>query len=162
MKTPDQIKPNYGPVYAAAMYPDLAAIFQRHGYALAVHGSLARDFDLIAVAWASEVSRPTVVLDAVMEQFAVTLSADSPVVRNHGRAAYTLICGFGDCQMDISFLPRFNEPAGWKCDLGNGEWDHDWRIERETSGECDGGRGDEWTSRVCKVCGINESDFLTK
>jgi len=37
MKTPDQIKPTYGPVYAAAMYPDLAAIFQRHGYALARH-----------------------------------------------------------------------------------------------------------------------------
>jgi len=111
MKTPDQIKPNCGPVYAAAMYPDLAAIFQRHGYALAVHGSLARDFDLIAVAWADKVSSPTAVLDAVMEQFAVTLSPDSPNVRNHGRAAYTLICGFGECRMDLSFLPRFNDDS---------------------------------------------------
>jgi len=104
------------------MYPDLAAIFQRHGYALAVHGSLARDFDLIAVAWAVEVSEPSAVLDAVIEKFAVTVSPDSPAVRNHGRKAYTLICGFGNCQMDVSFLPRFNGPS-WQCDLGNGEWE---------------------------------------
>lgn len=118
MKTPDQIKPNYGPVYAAAMYPDLAAIFQRHGYALAVHGSLARDFDMIAVAWADKVSRPTAVLDAVMNQFAVTLSPDSPTVRNHGRAAYTLICGFGECRMDLSFLPRFNDDSAEEQNTG--------------------------------------------
>lgn len=109
MKTPDQIKPNYGPVYAAAMYPDLAKIFQQHGYALAVHGSLVRDFDLIAVPWGTELSQPTVVLDAIMKEFAVTLSPDSPMIRNHDRVAYTLICGFGNCQIDLSFLPKFND-----------------------------------------------------
>lgn len=35
--------PNYAPVYAAALYPDLAELFRSHGYALACHGSLARD-----------------------------------------------------------------------------------------------------------------------
>jgi hypothetical protein len=104
MKTPDQIKPNHGPVYAAAIYPDLAAIFQRHGYALAVHGSVARDFDIIAVPWAEKISTPKEVLDAVLETFAITISVDSPVVKNHGRSAYTLICGFGNCQMDLSFI----------------------------------------------------------
>jgi len=111
MKTVDQLKPNYGPVYAAAMYPDLAAIFQSHGYALSVHGSLARDFDLIAVAWAAEVSDPLVVLCAIMEQFAVTISPDSPAIKNHGRKAYTLICGFGNCQIDLSFLPVLIPPV---------------------------------------------------
>ena len=61
-KTPAQIKPNYSPVYAAALYPDLAAICISHGYALAVHGSLARDFDLIAVPWAAQTSPPELVL----------------------------------------------------------------------------------------------------
>ena len=42
---------NRAAVYAAALYPDLAEIAREHGYALAVHGSLARDFDLIAVPW---------------------------------------------------------------------------------------------------------------
>lgn len=104
MKTADQITPNYGPVYAAAMYPDLAKIFQSHGYALAVHGSLARDFDLIAVPWAETVSAAATVLDAVMEEFAVQVSPDSPAQRNHRRIAYTLICGFGHCQIDLSFI----------------------------------------------------------
>ena len=108
MKTPDQIKPNYGPVYAAAMYPDLARIFQAHGYALAVHGSLARDFDLIAIPWDEAVSPATAVLDAVTKEFAVNVSPDSPAQRNHGRIAYTLICGFGHCQIDLSFL-AFNQ-----------------------------------------------------
>lgn len=104
MKTVEEIKPNYGPVYAGAMYPDLAEIFQRHGYALAVHGSLARDFDLIAVPWADEVSPPAAVLKSVTEKFAVTVSHDSPAARNHGRLAYTLIMGWGHCQCDVSFL----------------------------------------------------------
>lgn len=108
MKTAEQIKPNYGPVYAAALYPDLAKIFQKHGYALAVHGSLARDFDLIAVAWAKEFSKHSEVLKEVTNTFAITISSDSPMIRNHGRVAHTLIIGHGECQVDLSFLPVFN------------------------------------------------------
>jgi len=106
MKTPDQLKPNYGPVYAAAMYPELAGIFQSHGYALAVHGSLARDFDLIGVPWADTVSQHDEVLKSITDKFAVEISINSPAKRNHGRIAYTLICGFGNCSIDLSFLPH--------------------------------------------------------
>jgi hypothetical protein len=104
MKTAAEIKPNYAPVYAAAMYPDLCKIFQSHGYALAAHGSLARDFDLIAVPWAEKISAPQEVLDQITREFSVAISADSPHQKNHGRVAYTLIIGFGDCQIDLSFL----------------------------------------------------------
>src|SRR5271154_4799160 len=46
----DSVKPaNNGPFYAAGLYPKLAEVFRSHGYALAVHGSLASDFDLVAV-----------------------------------------------------------------------------------------------------------------
>jgi hypothetical protein len=105
MKTADQLKPNYGPVYAAAMYPGLAKIFQGHGYALAVHGSLARDLDLIAVPWAETVSAPEVVLAAITRQWAVHLVGE-PAARPHGRVAHTLSVGFGECAIDLSFLPR--------------------------------------------------------
>ena len=106
MKTPDQIKPNFAPVYAAAMYPDLAKIFQRHGYALAVHGSLARDMDLIAIPWVETVSPPLDVLRDVTTEFAVTLSNNTgdPSVKPHGRTAFTLIVGWGHCQIDIGFM----------------------------------------------------------
>lgn len=43
------------PVIAyACLYPKLAAIAREHGYALAMHGSLVADCDLIAVAWVAE------------------------------------------------------------------------------------------------------------
>ena len=104
MKTKDELKPNYGPVYTAAMYPGLAGIFHRHGYALAVHGSLARDFDLIAVPWAETVSDHAAVLKDVTTEYAVRL-VDDGEMRNHGRKAYMLSCGFGECAIDISFMP---------------------------------------------------------
>jgi hypothetical protein len=105
MKITKQLKPNYGPAYAAAMYPGLAAIFHRHGYALACHGSLARDFDLIAVPWAEIVSDAAAVLKDVTTEYALTLAGE-PERKNHGRMAYTLSCGFGECAIDLSFVPN--------------------------------------------------------
>lgn len=104
MKTRAELKPNYAPVYAAAMYPELAKIFQRHGYALAVHGSLARDFDLIGIPWAAEISSIGDILEDILKIYAVTLVGD-PGKHNHGRIAYTLSCGWAECAIDLSFMP---------------------------------------------------------
>ncbi len=49
------------------------------------------------------------------------------------------------------------ENRGWKCDLGNGEWDHDWKEIHDSSGEVDGWPGDHWTQRECRVCGLIET-----
>jgi hypothetical protein len=53
------------------------------------------------------------------------------------------------------------EPVGsaraWQCDLGNGEWDHDWQEKHDSSGELDGGPGDHWSWRECRVCGETEA-----
>lgn len=105
MKKPEELKPNFGPAYAAAMYPDLAKIFISNGYALAVHGSLARDLDLVAVPWESELTEPLKVIQEVCNQFAVRLVGDGEK-RNHGRVAYTLSVMFGECSIDLSFLPN--------------------------------------------------------
>lgn len=104
MKTVEQLKPNYAPAYAAAMYPGLAEIFHKHGYALAVHGSLARDFDLIAVPWVEEVSNSETVLKEVFSKYALHLVGE-PKFKYHWREVYTLSCGFGECAIDLSFLP---------------------------------------------------------
>ena len=106
MKTVEQIKPTYAAVYAAALYPDLCKLFQKHGYALAVHGSLARDFDLIAVPWAETVTDHQTVLRELLATYAFHLldELDKPDVRNHGRLAYTISVGFGECAVDISFF----------------------------------------------------------
>lgn len=100
--------PCYAPVYAAAMYPDLVAIFREHGYALAVHGSLRRDLDLVAIPWIDTPSSHEAVLQEVMTQFAGELPDPIPGKKPHGRLAYTIIIGFGYCAIDISFTPTLH------------------------------------------------------
>jgi hypothetical protein len=107
VKTLEQLKPaSYGPFYAAGIYPKLADIFRRHGYALAVHGSVQNDFDLIAVPWVENAGEPEAVVTEVNAAFAATFSRPDPAVRAHGRIAYKLAISFGDCALDISFMPR--------------------------------------------------------
>jgi hypothetical protein len=101
------VKPaNYAPVYAAALYPQWAEIAREHGYALAVHGSLARDFDLIAVPWRDDAKEPQALLDAITSRFAAKLTGGPPSAKAHGRMSYTLSIGFGECFADLSFMPR--------------------------------------------------------
>jgi hypothetical protein len=97
---------NYGPFYAAGLYPKLAEVFRSHGYALAVHGSLANDFDLIAVPWIDDASDPQIVADECNAKFAAKFSNAVPSRRPHGRIAYKLSLSFADCALDVSFTPR--------------------------------------------------------
>lgn len=97
--------PNYGPTYAAAMYPELCVIARKYGYALAVHGSLARDLDLVAIPWVEDAGEPQQIIDEVLAKWAVTLVGE--VGRKpHGRTAYTLSCGWGHCAIDLQFMPK--------------------------------------------------------
>lgn len=98
-------EPNNGPVYAAAMYTGLAKIARSHGYALAAHGSLARDFDLVCVPWADEPSDPEAVVADILKTYAVKSLADNPGIKPHGRKVWTLTIGFGECFLDLSFIP---------------------------------------------------------
>ncbi len=94
---------NYAPIYAC-IYPQLAELTRRHGYALAAHGSLARDFDLICVPWVESPSEPQTVVEDMVESFAITQVLE-PVVKHHNRLVYTLSLSFGDCFLDLSFMP---------------------------------------------------------
>lgn len=99
-------KPSYAPVYAAALYPRLAEIVRECGYALAVHGSLARDFDLVCVPWQPVALDPSEVVNRITETFAVRQIGGAEQ-KEHGRIAITLSVGFGECAIDLSFMPRF-------------------------------------------------------
>ncbi len=98
---------NFGPVYCA-MYPALAKVARANGYALAIHGSLGRDFDLICVPWANTVSKPQDVVDAITSTFAIR-QIGQPQLRNHGRLAWTLSVAFGECAIDLSFMEAQKE-----------------------------------------------------
>lgn len=94
---------NNAPMYCA-MYPSLAEICRSHGYALAVHGTLARDFDMIAVPWVDNPSEPQVVVDAITSKHAVNEVAGSPELMRHNRLCYTLAL-YGEFFFDFSFMP---------------------------------------------------------
>lgn len=95
--------PSYAPIYCA-MYPDLAKVVKSKGYALAVHGSLQRDFDLICVPWIEKPSKPRALIDEIKDKFCLD-EIGEPETREHGREIYTLSIGFGECFLDISFMP---------------------------------------------------------
>lgn len=96
---------NFAPIYVG-LYPELAEITRKHGYALAAHGSLARDFDLICIPWVANPSEPKIVVDEITSIFSLKLSNEiNPTIKEHGRICYTLILSFGECFLDFSFMP---------------------------------------------------------
>lgn len=108
------LKPsNYAPVYCA-LYPELSEIARTHGYALAIHGSMARDFDLVCVPWADLPAPSDAVVSHITRTFAIKTVGEA-TIKAHGRKVYTLSIGFGECFIDLSFMPVY-EPV-----LGNHE-----------------------------------------
>ena len=97
---------NNGPFYAAGLYPKLSELFRSHGYALAVHGSVGTDFDLIAVPWTDEAGDPADVIAECLSKYAFDKMFHGPTTKPHSRVAYKLHMSFGDCALDISFTPR--------------------------------------------------------
>lgn len=92
------------PMYAA-LYPALAEICREFGYALAVHGSVSRDFDLVAVPWINPTKgTPEDVVAKMCSTFAMTKVPGDPVIMNHGRICYNIAL-MGEFFFDLSFIP---------------------------------------------------------
>lgn len=104
---------NFAPVYAC-LYPQLTEIARKHGYALATHGSMARDFDLVCIPWIESPSNPQSVVDEMTSTFGIR-EVGKPETREHGRLIYTLSVKFGECFIDLSFMPTHPaaEPVAW-------------------------------------------------
>lgn len=109
----------------AAFYVSIYSLLQKAamgcGYALAGHGSLARDFDLIAVPWTNEATDDETLIERL--RFACggkiygamhdgkTGKIDSnPVQRPHGRKGWVIHIGDG-MYLDVSVMPRLHQPA---------------------------------------------------
>ena len=106
--TPKKRDPGYAPIYCC-MYPDLAKIARAYGYALCVHGSVNRDFDLVAVPWTESAQDPEYVIKAFLQEFSLKLVGGPPDDKPHGRKTYTLALTFGECFLDLSFMPRLGQ-----------------------------------------------------
>jgi hypothetical protein len=100
-----------------ALYPMLVAIAKRHGYALAVHGSVTRDFDLVAIPWIEEASEPMKLMKAIKRATRAVIHHDEmdslvnwkPTEKPHGRLAFSLHVtnhGMYGGYLDISVMPK--------------------------------------------------------
>ncbi|WP_430434295.1 hypothetical protein [Methyloversatilis sp.] len=105
-------KPTYAPAYMVGIYPQLAEEARRFGYALALHGSLQRDLDLIAVPWREDAAPAIDLVRALGEVFDVEPNhpIDRPEQKPHGRLGWSLPLWWG-AYLDISVTPRIEPPT---------------------------------------------------
>lgn len=105
---PKQCKPpTLTPAYVA-LYPHLCEVARQHGYALAIHGSVARDMDLVAVPWTDEASDSWTLRDAIVARLRIANPHDRNVIgateqscKPHGRIAWAITLGNG-AVLDLS------------------------------------------------------------
>lgn len=90
----------------------LREVARAHGYALATHGSVSRDIDLIACPWTAEATDAQAVYDAVMRKCADILYGMEELphsglgrVRAHGRMGGVIHLGGGP-YIDLAIMPR--------------------------------------------------------
>ena len=87
----------------------LRFVARQHGYALAVHGSLVRDIDVLAVAWTAEASTVFTLVGALVtevrkrNQGIAYVDPPVPAVRPHGRFAWSIHLGGGP-YIDLSVV----------------------------------------------------------
>ena len=98
---------NFSPVYAC-LYPQLAEIARSHGYSMAVHGSMSRDFDLICIPWTDNCASPEGVVATILGMYDLKQRGE-PKIMEHGRISYLLAVKFGECFIDLSFMPRIKK-----------------------------------------------------
>ena len=100
----------------AALYPLLAAAVRPLGYALALHGSMARDLDLVAIPWAEDAKPAEDVVDAIKRAIEGWTEGDARpgLLRPHGRRSWIIwfrdgsgmTLADGHPYIDLSIMPR--------------------------------------------------------
>lgn len=101
----------------SAILPAIRVAARQKGYAVAVHGSLKRDIDLVAIPWAPPTATSTQeeLVDAVCGAVAGVLGAchkHSASDKPHGRKAWTLIHRGFVGNIDISVMPPYPPEKG--------------------------------------------------
>lgn len=118
------------PLYYLSILEGLKAVARTRGYALGLHGSLARDLDLIAVPWIPSASSAKELVAALIQHTGGCLKAEhasdpfyqdgQPGLKPHGRLCWSIQLGQGR-YIDLSVMPRRNEgdvPNAWTGTAG--------------------------------------------
>ncbi len=102
----DRFGPKVRPIAYVCHLPRITAKAREYGYAIAVHGSLQHDFDLVAVPWSEVASDADTLLKAICEVTGgFMLSHEKATQKPHGRLAWIIHLGAG-LYIDLSVMPR--------------------------------------------------------
>jgi hypothetical protein len=111
------------PMYATLL-PPLSEAARSVGYALAVHGTMARDLDVVAIPWTDKATSAEEVVRAMAETVARRAGDDlvigyphsSAPTLPHGRQCYSIPFRMGGeaddpGYVDVAVMPRAASPA---------------------------------------------------
>jgi hypothetical protein len=82
-------------------------VAKKCGYAIAHHGSLARDIDLIAAPWTDDAKPAHLLVDSIVSAVGgwINPTHPNPVQKPHGRLAWSIhLLGYGT-YIDLSVMP---------------------------------------------------------
>lgn len=109
MKTKEEVlvKDSRATFYAV-LYQDFRKVAIECGYALSIHGSMARDMDLIAVAWTEEALPVEELVKKINDCIGGTVWSERNIsnyeLKPHGRITYTISI-MADWFIDLSVIP---------------------------------------------------------
>lgn len=101
-------------VYAQIL-PKIRKVAKDAGYAIAIHGSMERDFDLVAIPWIRGARQPKELVRSVAEivhgyvignvtACGIVDHLDNPTTQPHGRLSWNIYWG-GKPMIDLSVMP---------------------------------------------------------
>lgn len=91
------------PIVYTCYVPVIRDLARKLGYAVAVHGSMTNDLDLVAVPWVENCSPAVLLAEAVREAVLGRIVHPSPGIKPHGRLVWTILLDHG--YIDLSIMP---------------------------------------------------------
>lgn len=99
------------PAYYSILWMQMTKTANRCGYALALHGSMGRDLDLVAIPWIDECDSKEELIQKLCKKHGLTEGNSAQKNKPHGRRAYVLMLpGFGH-YVDLSIMPVLKEDS---------------------------------------------------
>lgn len=90
--------------FYAVTYAELSRVARDKGYALALHGSLSRDMDVIAVPWVKDAAPEDELVKAICESMGGVVEQNRMLKRPHGRHSWVLL--FMGCSKIVKSTER--------------------------------------------------------
>lgn len=104
MKDREQVTTNGRAVFYASMWGDLRQSALDNGWALALHGSLSRDMDIMAMPWTKEAVSDMEMIEGLKACFTESSKINVIVTDIHNNRRVFTLSIWGDFYLDINTI----------------------------------------------------------